>query len=548
MTCWWRANNMTEEKRNKKLLNKKRQETHRELLYQGYLKRQETKVAPKDTCISLQHINKIYPNHVQAVYDFSLDIKDKEFIVFVGPSGCGKSTTLRMIAGLEDITYGDLFISGRYANELLPKERDIAMVFQSYALYPNMTVYDNIAFSLKLKHLPKQEVKERVVRAAKMLGIDEYLDRKPSALSGGQRQRVALGRAIVRDVKVFLMDEPLSNLDAKFRVAMRSEIVNLHKTIGSTTIYVTHDQTEAMSMADRIVVMKDGWVQQIGTPREIYEKPANLFTATFIGAPAMNVLDVTYNQKSITLPNGFVINLTKEQQKTISDFIDSQIKHYEQEKKTFEDKLEKKIYELSHVEYKKDMDNYSKKCLKLKNKIIEYQNDLEEVKDEVVEKELRALLKEKQDELNKLTTEGLKEIENKEYQSLDEEKLNQKKERDSMYNILLKDLAEVDSKLSYYLDAKKNNNLKLAFGIRPENLLDDRLMTLCKNPSKPLDLKVNIAELLGDQYYLHTQISDVHIIAKSSTDKNIKSGDEIKLFIDLDKIYLFDKESSLRII
>ena len=548
MTCWWRANNMTEEKRNKKLLNKKRQETHRELLYQGYLKRQETKVAPKDTCISLQHINKIYPNHVQAVYDFSLDIKDKEFIVFVGPSGCGKSTTLRMIAGLEDITYGDLFISGRYANELLPKERDIAMVFQSYALYPNMTVYDNIAFSLKLKHLPKQEVKERVVRAAKMLGIDEYLDRKPSALSGGQRQRVALGRAIVRDVKVFLMDEPLSNLDAKFRVAMRSEIVNLHKTIGSTTIYVTHDQTEAMSMADRIVVMKDGWVQQIGTPREIYEKPANLFTATFIGAPAMNVLDVTYNQKSITLPNGFVINLTKEQQKTISDFIDSQIKHYEEEKKTFEDKLEKKIYELSHVEYKKDMDNYSKKCLKLKNKIIEYQNDLEEVKDEVVEKELRALLKEKQDELNKLTTEGLKEIENKEYQSLDEEKLNQKKERDSMYNILLKDLAEVDSKLSYYLDAKKNNNLKLAFGIRPENLLDDRLMTLCKNPSKPLDLKVNIAELLGDQYYLHTQISDVHIIAKSSTDKNIKSGDEIKLFIDLDKIYLFDKESSLRII
>ena len=539
---------MTEEKRNKKLLNKKRQETHRELLYQGYLKRQETKVAPKDTCISLQHINKIYPNHVQAVYDFSLDIKDKEFIVFVGPSGCGKSTTLRMIAGLEDITYGDLFISGRYANELLPKERDIAMVFQSYALYPNMTVFDNIAFSLKLKHLPKQEIKERVIKAAKMLGIDEYLDRKPSALSGGQRQRVALGRAIVRDVKVFLMDEPLSNLDAKFRVAMRSEIVNLHKTIGSTTIYVTHDQTEAMSMADRIVVMKDGWVQQIGTPREIYEKPANLFTATFIGAPAMNVLDIAYNANSVTLPNGFVINLTKEQQKTINEFIDSQIKHYEEEKKIYEEKLEKKIYELSHVGYKRDIDNYSKKCLKLKNKIIEYQNDLEEVEDQAVEAELKTLLTEKQEELNKLTTEGLKEIENKEYPVLDEEKLNIKKERDSMYNILLKDLAEVENKLSYYQDAKKNNNLKLAFGIRPENLLDDRLMTLCKNPSKPLDLKVDIAELLGDQYYLHTQINDVHIIAKSSTDKNIKSGDVIQLFIDLDKIYLFDKESSLRII
>ena len=539
---------MTEEKRNKKLLNKKRQETHRELLYQGYLKRQETKVAPKDTCISLQHINKIYPNHVQAVYDFSLDIKDKEFIVFVGPSGCGKSTTLRMIAGLEDITYGDLFISGRYANELLPKERDIAMVFQSYALYPNMTVFDNIAFSLKLKHLPKQEIKERVIKAAKMLGIDEYLDRKPSALSGGQRQRVALGRAIVRDVKVFLMDEPLSNLDAKFRVAMRSEIVNLHKTIGSTTIYVTHDQTEAMSMADRSVVMKDGWVQQIGTPREIYEKPANLFTATFIGAPAMNVLDVAYNAKSVTLPNGFSIELTKEQQKTIDNFIDNQIKHYEDEKKSFEEKIEKKVYELAHVGYKKDIDNYSKKCLKLKNKIIEYQNDLEEAEDEAVKEELQVLINEKQEEFNKLTTDGLKEIENKEYPVLDEEKLNQKKERDSMYNILLKDLAEVEQKLSYYQEAKKNNNLKLAFGIRPENLLDDRLMTLCKNPSKPLDLKVNIAELLGDQYYLHTQINDVHIIAKSSTDKDVKSGDEIKLFIDLDKIYLFDKESSLRII
>ena len=539
---------MTEEKRNKKLLEKKRLETHRELLYQGYLKRQETKVAPKDCCISLQHINKIYPNHVQAVYDFSLDIKDKEFIVFVGPSGCGKSTTLRMIAGLEDITYGDLFISGKYANELLPKERDIAMVFQSYALYPNMTVYDNIAFSLKLKHLPKEEVKARVIKAAKMLGIDEYLDRKPSALSGGQRQRVALGRAIVRDVKVFLMDEPLSNLDAKFRVAMRSEIVNLHKAIGSTTIYVTHDQTEAMSMADRIVVMKDGWVQQIGTPREIYEKPANLFTATFIGAPAMNVLDVAYQGKSISLPNGFEIALTKDQQQTINAFIDGQIEKYTHEKQELEEKIEKKIYELSHVGYKKDMDNYSKKHLKLKNKIIEYQNDLEEATDESVKEELKGLISKYQEEFNTLTTTGLEEIENKEYPVLDEEKLNFKKERDSMYNILLKDLAEIEGKLSYYQNAKVNGDLKLAFGIRPENLLDDRLMTLCKNPSKPLDLKVDIAELLGDQYYLHTQINDVHIVAKSSTDKTIKSGDEIKLFIDLDKIYLFDKESTFRII
>ena len=539
---------MTEEKRNKKLLDKKRLETHRELLYQGYLKRQEAKVAPKDACISLQHINKIYPNHVQAVYDFSLDIKEKEFIVFVGPSGCGKSTTLRMIAGLEDITYGDLFISGKYANELLPKERDIAMVFQNYALYPNMSVYDNIAFSLKLKHLPKEEIKQRVIKAAKMLGIDEYLDRKPSALSGGQRQRVALGRAIVRDVKVFLMDEPLSNLDAKFRVAMRSEIVNLHKTIGSTTIYVTHDQTEAMSMADRIVVMKDGYIQQIGTPREIYEKPANLFTATFIGAPAMNVLDADYHKDAFKLPNGFEIKLTKEQQKTIEEFVDNQIKHYEEEKKLFEEKIEKKIYELSHFGYKKDIDNYSKKCLKLKNKIIEYKNDLDETEDENVKKELAELILKYQDEFDTLTTSGLKEIEEKEYPVLDNEKLELKKQRDSMYNILLKDLSEVEAKLNYYMEAKKDSNIKLCFGIRPENLLDERFMTLCKNPSSPLELKVDIAELLGDQYYLHTQIKGVHIVAKSSTDKNIQSGDVIKLFIDLDKIYLFDKESSFRVI
>ena len=539
---------MTEEKRKKKLLTKKRIEIHRELLYQGYLKRQEAKVAPKDVCISLQHINKIYPNHVQAVYDFSLDIKDKEFIVFVGPSGCGKSTTLRMIAGLEDITYGDLFISGKYANELLPKERDIAMVFQNYALYPNMTVYDNIAFSLKLKHLPKKEVRERVLNAAKMLGIDEYLDRKPSALSGGQRQRVALGRAIVRDVKVFLMDEPLSNLDAKFRVAMRSEIVNLHKTIGSTTIYVTHDQTEAMSMADRIVVMKDGYIQQIGTPREIYEKPANLFTATFIGAPAMNVLDVEYHKDSFTLPNGFEIKLTKDQQKTIEEFIDNQIKHYEEEKGELEEKIEKKLFELSHVGYKKKIDAYSKKCLKLKNRIIEYKNDLEEAKDEEIKEELKEMIQKYQDELDVLTSSGLKEIEEQEYLILDEEKLNIKKERDSMYKILLLDLNSIEEKLNYYIDAKKNNNIKMCFGIRPENLLDERFMTLCKNPSAPLDIKVNIAELLGDQYYLHTNINDVHIVAKSSTDKNIQSGDVIKLFIDLDKIYLFDKESSLRVI
>lgn len=216
--------------------------------------------------LSLRHINKIYDNKVQAVFDFNLEIQDKEFIVLVGPSGCGKSTTLRMIAGLEDITNGELYIDDKLVNDVAPKNREIAMVFQSYALYPFMTVYENMAFGLQIRKTDKDEIDRRVRAAAKALEIEQYLDRKPKALSGGQRQRVALGRAIVRNAKVFLMDEPLSNLDAKLRVQMRSEIIRLHKNIGATTIYVTHDQTEAMTMASRIVIMKDGYIQQIGTP------------------------------------------------------------------------------------------------------------------------------------------------------------------------------------------------------------------------------------------------------------------------------------------
>ena len=244
--------------------------------------------------LSLRHIDKVYDNNVQAVFDFNLEIKDKEFIVFVGPSGCGKSTTLRMIAGLEDITAGEFYIDGKLMNDVEPKNRDIAMVFQSYALYPHMSVYDNMAFGLQLRKTPKDEIDKRVKEAARILEITDYLDRKPKALSGGQRQRVALGRAIVRNAKVFLMDEPLSNLDAKLRVQMRSEIIKLHERIGATSIYVTHDQTEAMTMADRIVVMKAGYIQQIGTPKEIYNNPANMFVAGFLGAPATNFIHGTY--------------------------------------------------------------------------------------------------------------------------------------------------------------------------------------------------------------------------------------------------------------
>ena len=241
--------------------------------------------------LSLKNICKVYPNGFEAVKNFNLEIADKEFIIFVGPSGCGKSTTLRMIAGLEDISSGELKIGDRVVNDVEPKDRDIAMVFQNYALYPHMSVYDNMAFGLKLRKVPKDEIDKMVKEAAKILDLTPLLDRKPKALSGGQRQRVAMGRAIVRNPKVFLMDEPLSNLDAKLRVQMRIEIAKLHQRLGTTIIYVTHDQTEAMTLGTRIVVMKDGVVQQVDTPQNLYEKPQNLFVAGFMGSPQMNFLD-----------------------------------------------------------------------------------------------------------------------------------------------------------------------------------------------------------------------------------------------------------------
>ena len=249
---------------------------------------------------------------VVAVQEFSLDIADKEFIVLVGPSGCGKSTTLRMVAGLEEISGGELYIDGKLCNDVAPKDRDIAMVFQNYALYPHMTVYDNMAFSLKLKKTPKDQIDKAVREAAKILDITQYLDRKPKALSGGQRQRVAIGRAIVRDPKVLLMDEPLSNLDAKLRNQMRAEIIKLRQRINTTFIYVTHDQVEAMTLGDRIVIMKDGYIQQIGTPQEVFNHPTNLFVAGFIGTPQMNFFDATLKDGVVTV-QGHEVKLTKEQ-------------------------------------------------------------------------------------------------------------------------------------------------------------------------------------------------------------------------------------------
>ena len=265
--------------------------------------------------VKLTKVKKIYDNKVVAVHDFDLEIKDKEFVVFVGPSGCGKSTTLRMIAGLEDISEGTIEIDGVVVNDLQPKDRNIAMVFQNYALYPHMTVYDNIAFSLRLQKVPEDVIYEKVTSAAEILGITDYLLRKPRALSGGQRQRVAIGRAMVRHSKVFLMDEPLSNLDAKLRNQMRAEIILLRQKLDTTFVYVTHDQTEAMTLGDRIVIMKDGYIKQVGTPTEVFEMPENLFVAEFIGAPKMNIIRTELSKrdgKYYVSPFGVKIEVTGE--------------------------------------------------------------------------------------------------------------------------------------------------------------------------------------------------------------------------------------------
>ena len=275
--------------------------------------RKKTKKGEEEQAINLL----VTEEGVMAVHDFNLEIADKEFIVLVGPSGCGKSTTLRMIAGLEEISGGDLIIDGKRVNDMAPKDRDIAMVFQNYALYPHMTVYENMAFSLKLKKAPKDEIDRKVREAAEILDITQYLDRKPKALSGGQRQRVAIGRAIVRNPKVFLMDEPLSNLDAKLRNQMRAEIIKLRQRIDTTFIYVTHDQTEAMTLGDRIVIMRDGQIQQVGTPQEVFDHPRNLFVAGFIGMPRMNLFDaqlIKNGEKYAVAVGGAIVNLSEDKQ------------------------------------------------------------------------------------------------------------------------------------------------------------------------------------------------------------------------------------------
>ena len=433
------------------------------------------------------NINKIYDNNVQAVFDFNLEVQDKEFIVFVGPSGCGKSTTLRMVAGLEEITSGDLYIDDKLVNNLEPKDRDIAMVFQNYALYPHMTVYENMAFSLKLKKIPRDEIARRVEEAANILGLSQYLNRKPKALSGGQRQRVALGRAIVRHPKVFLMDEPLSNLDAKLRVQMRTEIAKIHKKVGATTIYVTHDQTEAMTMASRIVVMKDGYVQQIGTPREVYNMPANVFVGGFIGSPAMNFFKGKLSKNSfiITDENNqeTKIVLDKEKVKMLNDFIkDKEIKINQ----TFEENLKS-----LKVEYEEE-----------RNKLVN-QNIPQEHKKQLEARE--------------------KNIENLDVK-YQEEKNNLKNEHD----LQIKNLYEI------------------ILGVRPEDIYIENDINN-KNPSASINIECDVAELLGHETIVYGYIGGQRVVIKTSSANEINQGDKLIYQFDMNKVHFFDPTTTNRI-
>ena len=433
------------------------------------------------------NINKIYDNNVQAVFDFNLEVQDKEFIVFVGPSGCGKSTTLRMVAGLEEITSGDLYIDDKLVNNLEPKDRDIAMVFQNYALYPHMTVYENMAFSLKLKKIPRDEIARRVEEAANILGLSQYLNRKPKALSGGQRQRVALGRAIVRHPKVFLMDEPLSNLDAKLRVQMRTEIAKIHKKVGATTIYVTHDQTEAMTMASRIVVMKDGYVQQIGTPREVYNMPANVFVGGFIGSPAMNFF------KGKLSKNSFII--------------------------TDENNQETKIV-------------LDKEKVKILNDFIK---DKEIKINQTFEENLNSLNNEYEEERNKLVNQNIPQEHKKQLEAREK----------NIENLDVKYKEEKDN-LTNEHDLQLKNLYEIILGVRPEDVYIENDINN-KNPSASINIECDVAELLGHETIVYGYIGGQRVVIKTSSANEINQGDKLIYQFDMNKVHFFDPTTTNRI-
>ena len=441
--------------------------------------------------ISLEHVNKIYANGVKAVHDFNLDIEKNEFVALVGPSGCGKSTTLRMIAGLEDISSGNLWIDRHYANYLPSKDRDIAMVFQSYALYPNKNVYDNISFGLKIRHVPKAEIEERVFKTAEILDLGHLLDRFPRELSGGQMQRVALGRAIVRQANIFLMDEPLSNLDAKLRVQMRSEIVRIHREVKATTIYVTHDQTEAMTMATKIVVMNKGFVQQIAKPMEAYLNPNNLFVATFIGSPSMNIFEGTYNNGTITLSNG------------ISFKIDVGI---------HDEFYKKRIKELDLI-----LSDFTKFGEEEMRRIESNQPYIKGEKVTRVEKK-------------------------KKFQWLID--LINKKKNEEEKNKLREEMKEkIESFRKNANDALFNSHT-VYVGIRPEHFyLENDFRGRRKSNSFDIDIKM--IELLGSEYIIHSKIKDKELQIKLNGLLNVKENEQVRVCFDEDMVKLFDVDSGM---
>ncbi len=508
-----------EEKLKEKKIYKENEAHHNDLIKLEKEHSKEEKIADPNYIISLRNINKIYDNHVQAVYDFNLDIKKNEFIVFVGPSGCGKSTTLRMIAGLEDITYGDLFMYQKYANNLLPKDRKIGMVFQSYALYPHMTVFENMAFALSVKHVKKDIIEKRVLEAAKILEIEEYLDRKPNQLSGGQCQRVALGRAIVADCDVLLMDEPLSNLDAKLRVTMRSEIVKLHEAMDKTTIYVTHDQTEAMTMANRIVVMSKGYVQQIGTPEEIFNHPSNVFVATFVGSPSMNIINVKLKDNKLILDENISpIIMEKDFTTKVNNYYLREIERLNNILEEYKNILllrekERRFKKIIDVEGKIRIDRLTKYIKKemseeiLSNLNISKQNLIEKYVKEEHSKDIIF-------DLDKVL---------KEYLYLKEKQEN---------NIKIVDILSNIEKLQ---NMKNSEEKQLILGIRPENILlnDDTTNHLFTS-------KIELAELLGSEYFIHFKLASKEFIAKVNAKKKMNSNEEIKFNFDKEKMHIFD--------
>ena len=495
--------------------------------------------------IKLEHVNKVYSNNVQAVFDFNLDINKNEFVVLVGPSGCGKSTTLRMIAGLEEITNGHFYIDDKLSNFVPSKDRNIAMVFQSYALYPNMNVFQNMAFGLKIQGVPEDEIEKRVFDAATILDLGNYLDRLPKELSGGQMQRVALGRAIVRNAPIFLMDEPLSNLDAKLRVSMRSEIVIIHQKVGSTTVYVTHDQVEAMTMATKIVVMNKGFVQQIGTPEEVYTNPENSFVATFIGTPAMNLFYANFNNGKIILDNNQTLPLNDSGQKYyeyLKDTKEEMKKHFnnfDYNALTYYKRIESNRANLN-IDNGKEINFVTKKSLFTK------------LKDHFDDKKIEKTLKEKNKRLM-LINEQINNFSNLSLQTTLEElkeELNKINEEINAINVdvekkVIPEKYNLETNI-LTIDNNLQNEHQVLIGIRPEKI---KLRELKENESRDnkIIVKAEVVELLGAEYNIYFTFQGRTLISKHDNERKISVGSELVLDIKEKDLYFFDILTGKRI-